>query len=66
MLMTPRVLRRILTSLGVEEVRQVSSHLTVRIGEYQTVIPVHQGHDIAKGTLARSSVRSGRRLGKDG
>ena len=50
-LMTPRELRRILESLGVEEVRQVGSHLTVRIGAYQTVIPVHHGQDIATGTL---------------
>jgi hypothetical protein len=24
---------------------------TVRIGQYQTVVPVHQGEDIKKGTL---------------
>lgn len=49
--MTPRELRRILKRHGAEEVRQVGSHLTVKAGKYQTVIPVHQGEDLARGTL---------------
>jgi predicted RNA binding protein YcfA (HicA-like mRNA interferase family) len=47
-----RELRRILKKLGCEELRQRGSHLVVRCGSCQTVIPVHPGRDIPRGTLA--------------
>lgn len=48
--MKARELRKVLKSLGCVEVRQKGSHLVVRCGVCQTVIPVHAG-DIAPGTL---------------
>jgi predicted RNA binding protein YcfA (HicA-like mRNA interferase family) len=45
-----RELRRILQAKGCVAVRQKGSHLVVRCGKCQTVIPVHSG-DIATGTL---------------
>jgi predicted RNA binding protein YcfA (HicA-like mRNA interferase family) len=47
---TPRELRRILKRSGCDEVRQSGSHLEVRCGSCQTVVPVHGG-DIPAGTL---------------
>ena len=44
-------LRKRLRKLGVTEVRQSGSHLVVRVGTCQTVVPVHN-QDIPKGTLA--------------
>ena len=51
LLITARDLLQILKSLGCVEVRQKGSHLTVRCGNYQTVVPVHKGEDIKAGTL---------------
>lgn len=39
-----------LRRLGAEEVRQTGSHLMVRVGTCQAVIPVHRG-DMKPGTL---------------
>lgn len=49
--MTSRDLLRILKSKGCVEVRQKGSHLIVRCGKCQTVIPVHGGEDIGTGLL---------------
>ncbi len=49
--MTPRDLRKILAALGCDEVRQSGSHLIVRCGDCQTVVPIHGGRDIPRGTL---------------
>jgi len=43
-------LRRILRRAGCVEVRQSGSHLVVRCGTCQTVVPVHGG-DLPAGTL---------------
>jgi len=48
---TARKLRQMLKRLGCSEVRQRSSHLVVRCGKCQTVVPVHQGEDIGPGLL---------------
>lgn len=48
--MRVRELRRTLRLRGCVEVRQSGSHLIVRCGTCQTVIPVHSG-DIPAGTL---------------
>lgn len=49
--MTSRELRQILRSFKCIEVRQSGSHLVVKCGDCQTVIPVHPGRDIKRGTL---------------
>ena len=49
--MKARTLRRILQSKGCTEVRQRGSHLIVRCGQCQTVIPVHAGEEIGPGLL---------------
>jgi len=49
--MTARELRRILKRLDCVEVRQRGSHLVIRCGICQTVVPVHRGEDIPRGTL---------------
>jgi predicted RNA binding protein YcfA (HicA-like mRNA interferase family) len=49
--MKARELRRILQRLGCVELRQRGSHLVVRCGKCQTVVPVHAGEDISPGTL---------------
>lgn len=52
LLVTSRELRKILKGFGCVEVRQAGSHLVVRCGNgCQTVIPIHPGEDVAKGTL---------------
>lgn len=43
-------LRRVLRRAGCVEVRQSGSHLVVRCGTCQTVVPVHGG-DLPAGTL---------------
>lgn len=48
--MTTRELRRRLRQAGCVEVRQHGSHLIVRCGACQGVVPVHSG-DISVGTL---------------
>ena len=48
---TSRELRRTLKRFGCVEVRQRGSHLVVRCGACQTVIPVHPGEDIGPGLL---------------
>ena len=50
--MKARDLLRILGKHGCEQVRQKGSHLVVRCGDCQTVVPVHRGQDIPRGTLA--------------
>lgn len=49
--MRSRELRRLPARLGCVEMRQTGSHLVVRCGGCQTVVPVHAGEDIAPGTL---------------
>jgi predicted RNA binding protein YcfA (HicA-like mRNA interferase family) len=49
--MTARELRKILKGFSCVEVRQTGSHLVIRCGECQTVVPVHKGKDIKLGTL---------------
>ena len=46
-----RELRALLKSLGCIEVRQKGSHLVVRCGHCQSVVPVHAGEDLKTGTL---------------
>lgn len=48
--MKAQQLRRILAAKGCVEVRQKGSHLIVRCGTCQTVVPVHGG-DIPAGTF---------------
>ncbi|MGH9278196.1 MAG: type II toxin-antitoxin system HicA family toxin [Acidimicrobiales bacterium] len=48
--MTATRLRRILRQKDCIEVRQSGSHLIVRCGTCQTVVPVHTG-DLPNGTL---------------
>lgn len=48
--MTSRELRRILKRLGCVEVRQKGSHLIVRCGKCQVVVPV-QGEELGPGLL---------------
>ncbi len=48
--MKTRDLRRLLRKAGCEEVRQAGSHLVVRCGTCQTVVPIHGG-DVPTGTL---------------
>ncbi len=48
---TSRELRKILKGFGCVEVRQRGSHLVVRCGQCQTVIPVHPGEDLGPGLL---------------
>jgi predicted RNA binding protein YcfA (HicA-like mRNA interferase family) len=50
-LVTSRELRRILKRLGCVEVRQKGSHLIVRCGKCQVVVPVHQGEELGPGLL---------------
>jgi predicted RNA binding protein YcfA (HicA-like mRNA interferase family) len=45
-----REVLRIIRKLGGEELRTSGSHVIVRVGECQTVVPVHSG-DIPTGTL---------------
>lgn len=54
--MTARELRRILKARGCVEIRQSGSHLVVRCGKCQTVVPVHAGDSIGPGLL-RAIVR---------
>ena len=49
--MRARDLLKALRSRGCEEVRQRGSHLVVRCGNCQTVVPVHAGEDIGRGLL---------------
>ena len=49
--MTARELRKLLRSYDCVELRQKGSHLVVRCGKCQTVIPVHPGQDIGPGLL---------------
>jgi predicted RNA binding protein YcfA (HicA-like mRNA interferase family) len=49
--MKARELLRILKKRGCSEARQVGSHIIVKCGECQTVVAVHAGKDIPKGTL---------------
>jgi predicted RNA binding protein YcfA (HicA-like mRNA interferase family) len=46
-----QVLRR-LRRLGCQVVRQKGSHVIVGCGRCTTVVPVHKGRDLPKGTLA--------------
>lgn len=62
--MTARELLRLLKSLGCVEVRQRGSHLIIRCGACQTVIPVHAG-DIPPGTLRNIGKHLEGCLGKD-
>lgn len=48
--MKAQQLRKILAAKGCVEVRQKGSHLIIRCGTCQTVVPVHGG-DIPTGTL---------------
>ncbi len=48
--MTSREARKILRKFGGIEVRQRGSHLIVRVGRRQSVIPVHPGRDLTPGT----------------
>jgi len=48
---TSRELLRLLRAYGCVEVRQKGSHVMVRCGKCQTVVPVHPGEDIKPGTL---------------
>ncbi|HUY57228.1 MAG TPA: type II toxin-antitoxin system HicA family toxin [Candidatus Micrarchaeaceae archaeon] len=48
--MRTRELRRILRQHGCDELRQSGSHLIVRCGDCQSVVPIHS-EDIPVGTL---------------
>jgi predicted RNA binding protein YcfA (HicA-like mRNA interferase family) len=45
-----QVLRR-LRRLGCQVVRQKGLHVIVRCGDCTTVVPVHKGRDLSKGTI---------------
>lgn len=49
--MTSREARKILREYGGIEVRQRGSHLIVRLGRLQTVLPVHSGRDLTPGVV---------------
>ncbi len=49
--MKARELLRLLVSLGCVMVRHRGSHVLVRCGECMTVVPVHAGEDLKRGTL---------------
>lgn len=62
--MKARELLKILRDKGCIEARQSGSHLIVKCGECQTVVAVHDGKDIAKGTLRSIERHLERCLGK--
>lgn len=49
--MTAREARKILRKYGGIEVRQRGSHLIVRLGQLQAVLPVHPGRDLTPGAV---------------
>lgn len=49
--MTARELLKILRSHGCVEIQAKGSHVKVKCGECQTVVPVHAGEDIGPGLL---------------
>ncbi len=49
--MKSRELLRLLRRQGCVEVRQKGSHLLVRCGKCISIVPVHQGEDLKRGTL---------------
>ncbi|HLG00999.1 MAG TPA: type II toxin-antitoxin system HicA family toxin [Acidimicrobiia bacterium] len=49
--MTGKQLLRTLRKRGCVELRQRGSHVIVRCGECQTVVPVHAGEDLGTGLL---------------
>ncbi|MHB8466531.1 MAG: type II toxin-antitoxin system HicA family toxin [Acidimicrobiales bacterium] len=49
--MTARDLLKILRRRGCVQLRQHGSHIVVRCGKCQTVIPVHAGQDLGSGLL---------------
>lgn len=49
--MTGTDLVRRLRRAGCEEVRRRGSHVVVRCGRCQAVVPVHAGKDVPSGTL---------------
>lgn len=49
--MKSRELRKILKGFRCVEVSQKGSHLKIRCGTCTTIVPVHAGEDIARGTL---------------
>lgn len=62
--MTSRELLRILRQHGCIEARQTASHIFIRCGECTTVVAVHKGRDIPKGTLRAIERQLERCLGK--
>jgi len=48
---------KLLKKTGFEEVRQRGSHVTLRKGEYKTVVPLHD--ELAPGTLLGIMKQSG-------
>jgi predicted RNA binding protein YcfA (HicA-like mRNA interferase family) len=63
--MKARELLRILRDHGCEEVRQEGSHIIIRCGKCQSVVAVHTGKDIPKGTLGDIKRKLAPCLGKD-
>lgn len=49
--MTSREARKIIKEYGGLEVRQRGSHLIVRLGQLQSVVPIHGGRDLAPGVV---------------
>jgi predicted RNA binding protein YcfA (HicA-like mRNA interferase family) len=49
--MKSRELLRLLRRLGCYEIRRRGSHVIVRCGDCQTVVPVHPGEELRTGTL---------------
>lgn len=62
--MKAQQLRKILAAKGCVEVRQKGSHLIIRCGTCQTVVPVHGG-DIPAGTLRSIQKHLAPCLGED-
>lgn len=57
--MSARVALKKLKKAGCREVRQKGSHRTMKCKSGQTVIPMHSGKDIPRGTLAAISRQTG-------
>lgn len=49
--MTGKLLLKILRKQGCVELRQKGSHVMVKCGKCQTVVPVHAGEDLRPGLL---------------
>lgn len=63
--MTGSALLKLLQKLGCVIERQKGSHVVVKCGKCQTVVPVHKGEELGKGLLAAIKRQLAPCLGKD-